>query len=308
MIRLNFWLKLILIFVIAGAGSCKKAVTEEPALVVREDPAEAARKAKEIRANTAAQLADGLTLSLWASDSLAPDPVAMSIDDKGNVYLTRTNRQKNSEFDIRGYRHWMTQSISWETVEDRRKFLHEFFAPEKSKENEWLADLNNDGSHDWRDLAIEKDEIWKLEDQSGDGMADISTRILNDFHDEVTDVAEGILVRENDMFLAIAPDLWRLKDTNGNGIIDEQTSISNGFGVHIGFSGHGLSGVAEGPDGKIYWSIGDIGASIKAPDGTEHKYPNEGIIVRSNPDGSNLKFLLRVSETYMNLCLMSMVT
>ena len=288
--KLNFLPRLLpLLFIITIAGSCKKAVKEEPPLIVREDPAEAARKAKEIREGTAAQLAEGLTLSLWASDSLAPDPVAMSIDDQGNVYLTRTNRQKNSEFDIRGYRHWMTQSISWETVEDRRKFLHEFFAPEKSKENEWLADLNNDGSHDWRDLAIEKDEIWKLEDQSGDGLADISTRILNDFHDEVTDVAEGILVRENDMFLAIAPDLWRLKDTNGNGIIDEKTSISNGYAVHIGFSGHGLSGVAEGPDGKIYWSIGDIGASIKAPDGTEHKYPNEGIIVRSNPDGSNFE-------------------
>ena len=258
-------------------------------MIVREDPAAGAKKAKEIRENTAAQLADGLTLSLWASDSLAPDPVAMSIDDEGNVYLTRTNRQKNSEFDIRGYRHWMTQSISWQTVEDRRKFLHEFFAPEKSKENEWLADLNNDGVHDWRDLAVEKDEIWKLEDKSGDGIADISTRILNDFHDEVTDVAEGLLVRENDMFLAIAPDLWRLKDTDGNGIIDEKTSVSNGFGVHIGFGGHGLSGVMEGPDGKIYWSIGDIGANIKAPDGTKHEYPNEGTIVRSNPDGSNFE-------------------
>lgn len=208
MIRFNFWLRqLILIIVIAVTGSCKKTVTEEPALIVREDPAEAARKAKETRENTAAQLADGLTLSLWASDSLAPDPVAMSIDDQGNVYLTRTNRQKNSEFDIRGYRHWMTPSISWETVEDRRKFLHEFFAPEKSKDNEWLADLNNDGSHDWRDLAIEKDEVWKLEDRSGDGMADISTRILNDFHDEITDVAGGLLVRENDMFVGIGPDL-----------------------------------------------------------------------------------------------------
>ena len=50
-----------------------------------------------------------------------------------------------------------------------------------------------------------------------------------------------------------------------------------------------MSGVTEGPDGKIYWGIGDIGASIKAPDGTEHKYPNEGIIVRSNPDGSNFE-------------------
>ncbi len=282
-------IQLVVILAAYVFSSCKKNTAEEPALIVREDPALAAAKADEIRKSTAAQLADGLTLTLWASDSLAPDPIAMSIDDDGNVYLTRTNRQKNSEFDIRGYRHWMTPSISWESVEDRRAFLHSFFAPEKSKENEWLADLNRDGVHDWKDLAVEKDEIWKLEDQSGDGIADVSTRILNDFHDEVTDVAGGLLVREKDMYLAIAPDLWRLRDTDGNGIIDEKTSISHGYAVHIGFSGHGMSGVTEGPDGKIYWGIGDIGANIKAPDGTVHKYPNEGIIVRSNPDGSNFE-------------------
>jgi quinoprotein glucose dehydrogenase len=205
--------------------SCKNGAKKESPLIVREDPEKAAAKANEIRKSTPAQLADGLTLTLWASDSLAPDPIAMSIDDDGNVYLTRTNRQKNSEFDIRGYRHWMIPSISWESVEDRRAFLHSFFAPEKSKENEWLQDLNKDGSHDWRDLAVEKDEIWKLEDRLGDGMADISTRILNDFHDEVTDVAEGLLVRKNDMFLAIAPDLWRLKDSDGDGVIDEKAML-----------------------------------------------------------------------------------
>jgi putative heme-binding domain-containing protein len=80
-----------------------------------------------------------------------------------------------------------------------------------------------------------------------------------------------------------------LKDTDGDGIIDDKKSISHGYGVHIGFSGHGLSGVTEGPDGKIYWSIGDIGASIKSPDGKMHEYPNEGIIVRSNPDGSDFE-------------------
>jgi len=243
-------------------ASCNDSAKKEAPLIVREDPEQAVAKANDIRKNTPAQLADGLTLTLWASDSLAPDPIAMSIDDAGSVYLTRTNRQKNSEFDIRGYRHWMIPSISWESVEDRRAFLHSFFAPEKSKENEWLQDLNQDGVHDWHDLAVEKDEIWKLEDRSGDGMADISTRILNDFHDEVTDVAEGLLVRKNDMFVAIAPDLWRLRDNDNDGLIDEKTSISHGYAVHIGFSGHGLSGVAEGPDGKIYWSIGDIGANI----------------------------------------------
>lgn len=286
----NSWRnRITLLLLISVLVSCKKKESKEPPLIVKEDPVLAAAKATEIRKNTAAQLADGLTLSLWASDSLAPDPIAMSIDDEGNVYLTRTNRQKNSEFDIRGYRNWMTPSIALETVEDRRAFLHATFAPEKSKENEWLPDLNNDGIHDWHDLAVEKDEIWKLEDRSGDGLADVSTRVLNDFHDEVTDVAGGLLVREKDIFLAIAPDLWRLKDTDGDGVVDEKTSISHGYAIHIGFSGHGMSGVIEGPDGKIYWGIGDIGASIKALDGKEYKYPNEGVIVRSNPDGSDFE-------------------
>ena len=94
--------------------------------------------AKTVRENTAAIVADGLKLTLWASDSLAPDPIAMSVDNEGAIYLTRTNRQKHSEFDIRGYRDWMTASISLQSVEDRRAFLHETFAPEKSDENSWL--------------------------------------------------------------------------------------------------------------------------------------------------------------------------
>ena len=228
-------------------------------------------------------------ISLWASDSLAPDPVAMSIDDEGRVYLTRTNRQKNSEFDIRGHRDWMIASIGLQSVEERRAFLKTTFAPEKSKENEWLKDLNNDGSHDWRDLAVEKDEIWQLEDKSGDGIADIATRILSDFHEEITDVAGGLLVRDDDAFVTIGPDMWRLKDTDDDGVIDEKVSISHGYAVHIGFSGHGMSGAMEGPDGKIYWQIGDIGANIKAPDGKTHAYPNEGILVRSNEDGSDFE-------------------
>jgi len=281
----------ILVFLAFGAMilSCSKTAPTEPVLVIREDPAQAAVRAQEIRNNTSAQVADGLKLSLWASDSLAPDPIAMSIDDEGRIYLTRTNRQKNSEFDIRGHRNWMIESISLQSVEERRAFLKRTFAPEKSKENEWLPDLNGDGSHDWRDLAVEREEVWRLEDQSGDGIADVSTRILSDFHEEITDVAGGLLVRDEDVFVAVGPDVWRLKDTNGDGILDEKTSISHGYAVHIGFGGHGMSGIIEGPDGKIYWGIGDIGADIATADGTNFSYPNEGIIVRANPDGSNFE-------------------
>ncbi|WP_297795214.1 HEAT repeat domain-containing protein [uncultured Eudoraea sp.] len=238
-------------------------------------------------------LAEGLTLDLWASDSLAPDPIAIDIDDEGNIYLTRTNRQKNSEFDIRGYQEWMTASISLQTVEDRRAFLRETFAPERSEENEWFPDLNNDSIHDWKDLTVEKDEIWKLEDTDKDGVADISTRILEDFNEEITDVAGALLVREDDIFVGIGPDMWRIKDANGDGVLDTKTSIAHGFAVHIGFGAHGMSGAIEGPDGKIYWGIGDIGASITTVEGDTLHYPNQGMIVRSNPDGTNFEVFAR---------------
>ncbi|MDQ6477668.1 HEAT repeat domain-containing protein [Dyadobacter sp. LHD-138] len=258
-------------------------------LVVKEDATTAKARSKEIRENTVVKIADGLKLDLWASDSLAPDPVAIAIDDKGRVYLNRTNRQKNSEFDIRGHRNWMTPSIALQSVEDRRAFLRSTFDPAKSKENNWLKDLNGDGSHDWKDLAVEKDEVWRLEDTDNDGIADVSMRILSDFFEEVSDVAGGLLVRANDVFVAIAPDVWRLKDNNGDGILDEKTSISHGYGVHIGFGGHGMSNPIEGPDGKIYWNIGDIGANITTKEGVNHSRPNEGIIARSNPDGSDFE-------------------
>jgi len=262
---------------------------KEIPLIVREDSLVEKSRAKEIRELTAAVVGEGLKLTLWASDSLAPDPVAMSVDDEGAIYLTRTNRQKHSEFDIRGYRDWMTASISMQSVEDRRAFLRETFATEKSDENSWLKDLNNDTIHDWRDLAVEKDEVWKLEDQNGNGVADVSTRILEDFNEEVTDVAGALLVRDKDVFVGVGPDMWRLTDTNEDGVLDEKTSISHGYAVHIGFGGHGMSGAIEGPDGKIYWGIGDIGANITTAEGVHHKYPNQGVIVRSNPDGSDFE-------------------
>ena len=268
--------------------SCGK----EPAdnlLQIRQTPKQAEVAAKKIEAETPVQLAGGLNIKLWASDSLAPDPIAMSIDDYGNIFLTSTERQKNSEFDIRGHENWMIPSISFESVEDRRAFLRKTFAPEKSFENTWLKDLNNDNVHDWRDLTVEKDEVWKLQDENNDGHADVSTRIVQDFNEEITDVAEGLLVRQRDMFIGIGPDLWRLQDKDEDGIPEYKESISHGYAVHIGFSGHGMSGIVEGPDGKIYWGIGDIGANLTAKDGSKHFYPNEGIIVRSNPDGSDFE-------------------
>jgi quinoprotein glucose dehydrogenase len=257
--------------------------------IKRMAPEKAAQLAKAIEATVTPELAEGLTLRLWGVDSLVADPIAIDIDDTGRLYYTRTNRQKNSEFDIRSHQDWEIESNRLQSIEDKRAFLHRVLSPENSAKNDWLKDLNGDGSHDWRDMTVEKENIYRIEDTSGDGVADLSQLVVDDFHDEVTDVAGGVLSNGDDLFVAVAPDLWRMKDKDGDGIAETKTSISHGYGVHVGFGGHGMSGIEMGPDGKIYWQIGDIGFNGKGPDGQQWAHPNSGVIVRANPDGSDFE-------------------
>lgn len=257
--------------------------------ITQVDSLENAEMARKIEAGVTPTLAEGLSLSLWAVDSLVADPVSLDIDDAGRLFYTRTNRQKNSEFDIRGHQDWEIGSIQLRNVEEKREFLHKVLAPELSAKNEWLKDLNGDGSHDWRDMTIEKEEVYRLEDKNGDGLADFSQLVIQDFNTEVTDVAGAILAHNGDLFVGVGPDMWRVRDTNGDGLADEKTSISHGYGIHVGFGGHGMSGAEVGPEGKIYWQIGDIGFSGVGQDGTKWEHPNSGVIVRSNPDGSDFE-------------------
>ncbi len=275
------------LFVTLIVAGCTQNDTDKK--IRQMDPAKTARLADSIEALIKPELADSLTLSLWGIDSLVISPIAIDIDDNGALYYTTTNRQKNSEFDIRGHQDWEIPSIQLQTIEDKRAFLRKELSPENSKKNSWLTDVNGDSSHDWRDLAVEKENIYRLEDVNGDGVADQSQLIVDDFNDEVTDVAGGLLKNENDLYIAVGPDLWRMKDKNGDGIQDEKTSISHGYGIHIGFSGHGMSGVEMGPDGRIYWQIGDIGFNGTDKEGKKWEHPNSGVIARSNPDGSDFE-------------------
>lgn len=286
------------LFVLALVFSCKK-----------EDPVDLRIKTfaqEEIHPMVAAIeaqvnpiLSPGLKLSLWAMDSLVYDPISIHITDNGDLFYSRTNRQRDSEFDIRGHQDWEIRSISLQNIEDKRAFLHSELSPERSDVNKWLPDLNGDGSHDWKDMTVQKEHIYKLRDTDGDGLADWSQLILEDFNDEVTDVAGAVMMGEDALYVGAGPDLWRLVDKNQDGIMDDKTSISNGYGIHIGFGAHGMSGLEMGPDGRVYWGIGDIGFNGKSADGTEWKYPNRGVIARANPDGSDFEiFAMGVRNTH----------
>ena len=142
-----------------------------PISIKNMSPDQAQQLADDVISKVAIQKKEGLTIDLWAGDTLMADPIALDIDEQGRVYITRTQRNSFSEFDIRGHRDWEIGSISLQSVEDRRKFLLRELSPDSSDVNDWLEDLNGDGSRDCKDITIEKEQVYRLEDTDGDGYA-----------------------------------------------------------------------------------------------------------------------------------------
>lgn len=284
----------------AKPASSVPAAVAAPAEIVAMSDEEVEEAAASIGQQVNLVPAEGLDVTLWAPEKLLGDPVAISVDNQGRIWTAVTNRSNNSEFDIRGVPQWEMASVTFETVEDRRAFLRAELAPEKSAQNTSIPDRNEDGSHDWRDLMV-KEQVTLLQDTTGNGQANTAQVFLRDFGDEVTDALGGIYYhnQRDELYLAVGPDAWRVKDTDGDGQADTKISMAHGFNVHIGFSGHGMSGMTLGPDGRIYYGIGDVGMSVTDANGKKWHYPNQGVVVRSEPDGSNFEvFAAGVRNTH----------
>jgi len=252
-------------------------------------PSDAARMAAEARKGVNVEMPAGLELSLFASDALIVDPVALEFDETGTLYATSTSRN-NMPLDIRQHPTWVPTVHTLKSVADLREFYQKELAPERSAQNPWLPDLNQDGSRDLRDLAELKERLYRIQDTDGDGIADSSRIMIEGFNvDPTYDVAGGILHHEGDILFGIAPGVWRLKDDNSDGTIDRQILISEGYTTHPAFGGHGISGLTMGPDGRIYWEVGDIGLDVTDKSGKRWSYHNQGAVMRAEPDGSNFE-------------------
>ena len=273
---------------IAGAGRQSAAVPQLPR-DVKLSAADVTRLADEARKGVKVEIPPDFELKLWAPDTLIVDPVALEFDEKGTVYATSTSRN-NMPLDIREHPTWVPTVHTLKTVPDLRQFYEKELAPERSAKNQWLPDLNQDGSNDIRDLALLKERLYRIQDTNGDGIADTSKIMIEGFNvDPTYDVAGGLLYNQGDLLIGIAPGVWRLKDDNGDGTIDRQIVISEGYSIHPAFGGHGISGLTMGPDGRIYWEVGDIGLDVTDKSGKRWSYPNQGAVMRSEPDGSNFE-------------------
>ncbi len=241
-------------------------------------------------------IADPKTLKYekWTPDYQIHNAIALSFDGKGRAYVTGARRRVAQDLAIR--EEWMIEDLKLRSVDDKREFYHRVLSPdagtsEENKKN--VVDHNKDGSHDWRDLMVMSDTIYRIEDTTGDGKADKKIAYATGIQTEITGSMAGVLYHDGDVYATASPELMKFRDTDGDGVSDQRESIAHGFGVHVAYAGHYMHGLNVGPDGRIYWTIGDKGLNVTSKEGKKYEFPHEGSMMRCEPDGSNFEVFVR---------------
>jgi quinoprotein glucose dehydrogenase len=207
-----------------------------------------------------------------AKSSNVISPTAIAFDETGAVYVTETHRFGAGVEDDRNCLYWYIDDIKSQTNEDRRA-LHE----------KWKAKKPIDY------MTKHSEIVRKLEDLNGDGEFEKSEIYADGFNDVLDGTAAGVFAMEGTVYFACVPNIWALRDTKGTGNADVRDVIQDGFGVRISLSGHDLNGFALGPDGRIYATMGDRGFTLTTREGKKHVYPDQGAILRFEPDGTQFE-------------------
>ena len=215
----------------------------------------------------------GFEVKLWAAEPMLSNVVAFDFDEQGRAFLSETHRYRTSVLDIRHYMEFLEHDIASVTLADRIKLVDAVF-----------------GEHS-ADLALETELIRLVEDTDGDGKADSSKVFADGFDSKLDGIASGVLAMNGKVWFTNIPSLWQFDTDEAGTTATSRHELLRGFGTRFGYTGHDFHGLAFGPDGKLYYSIGDRGTNVTTPEGGKVEVPYEGAVFRSNPDGTELEIV-----------------
>lgn len=230
--------------------------------------------AKGVQALSGLRLPDGIKASLWATEPLFADPVAMSFDGQGRLYIAEHHRNRHGTQDTREHPVWLDEDRASRSVEDRLAFMQRH-AGKGAPTMSFYTEL--------------PDRLVRVSDADGDGTADRS-EVLGLFQEAVDGPAAGVAcAADGSVWLTCIPHVWRLPASEIENPTPVLEKVFTGFGTKFSFHGHDLHGMVQGPDGRLYWSIGDRGYRVKTQEGREMAESSAGAVFRCEPDGSGLE-------------------
>jgi putative membrane-bound dehydrogenase-like protein len=149
----------------------------------------------------------------------------------------------------------------------------------------------------WGKLRPEGDRIVILEDTNGDGLADKSTTF---YQGNEINTALGICVLGDHVIVSCSPNVYLFTDANHDDKADGPPTL-----LFTGIKGtdhdHGVHAFVFGPDGKVYFNMGNEGQELHTPDGRfvvdrdgrevrgSGKPYRQGLAFRCNPDGTGVE-------------------
>ena len=223
------------------------------------------------------QLPAGLKAEVWAAEPLLANPVSFAFDEKGRCFVVETDRAGSGRGvpDTRGHMYWLDDDLACKSVADRLAMYARTYP----------------GHKPYTGFEKYADQLRLVWDSTGGGTADKSTVFSGGYNRPEDGIAAGVLARKGNVYFACIPDLYLLKDTKGTSTADVKQSLSTGYGVRVQFYGHDLHGLRMGPDGKLYFTIGDRGLNATGKGGTKVVNTESGAVLRCDPDGSNLEIV-----------------
>ena len=126
----------------------------------------------------------------------------------------------------------------------------------------WVIEVVNYREHAKNNLRPEGDRVLILEDVDGDGKAD-TNKVFYQGRD--IDAALGICVLGNKVIVSSAPSVIVFTDEDGDDKPDKKELLFTNSGRVQ--SDHSLHSFLFGPDGKLYWNMGNHGQYVHDAEG-----------------------------------------
>lgn len=258
----------LLVGAVVGVAGAEKAKGQE---VQRSGPPSATQPVAFEQAEKDAakfKVMHGIKVDVFAAEPQLADPVQMCTDSKGRWWIAETFRYRlGGVVDVRNV-NWWDEDLASKTVDDRIALI-------KRKMGDRVSEMT------WN-----RERLQLVEDTDGDGQADRFSTVDDDFHSIPDGIASGVIARDGKVWFADIPYLWLINEKDGKEI--SRKPLQYGYGVHYSLEGHDLHGLRFGPDGRLYFSIGDRGLSVKTDHGLVANIES-GSVLRCQPDGSELE-------------------
>jgi quinoprotein glucose dehydrogenase len=208
----------------------------------------------------------------WVSYPHVENPASLDMDPQGRIFVSEANRFWFGVPDLRRAREMIRGDFRSRTVTDR---LALYDAHADKRDRSWYEQT--------------PDRLIRLEDTDGNFVADKRTLYSDAFDKPLDGIGFSVLAERNATYFTCIPALRKLTDPDDDGVADTMENIVDGFGVRVSFIGHDLHGIIRGPDGRLYFSIGDRGFYVEREDGEVFEASGRGAVFRCDSDGMNFE-------------------